>query len=198
MQSCTYLSEVDTGGQRGGVVWALFRSLPHGSVMHLPQRRGSPNQHMTACPGYGTGCNGGKKRRKNEEKKHLGPVRTVMSAFRPRICTDENGTCFAIAERTTTVQKQPMRRFSFCGSRKKTRIGPMITGWDGFARRRREKNWVLCVAWDPAVRLSRSHFHGMGWAPLVVDYVGCEWDGKLWCSLNDGTTWEPTKSKADG
>ena len=41
------------------------------------------------------------------------------------------------------------------------------TGWDEFARRRREFFWVpLCDIWDPAVRLLRFHSKGMEWAHL--------------------------------
>ena len=70
----------------------------------------------------------------------------------------------------------------------------MTTGWDGFARHRRENVWVpSCAVWDPAVRLFRSYIIGMGWARL-----GYMWDGNGTGSWDSFPQWESIKSRWDG
>ena len=72
----------------------------------------------------------------------------------------------------------------------------MTTGWDGFASRRREIVWVpLCALWDPAVRILRSHFNGMGreaGTPFINgDHMGIN-------KNRDGMGWDETNVSRGG
>ena len=76
--------------------------------------------------------------------------------------------------------------------------GPVTTGWDEFARRRRDFFWVpLCALWNSAVRILRSHFNGMGWA-----HLGCMRDGdgtRSWDAFHQwGPHGNPQKPRWDG